>query len=89
MNAVSELRVEPGSDQINAEILERTGTDESAVNVLVDAEDAETAAEEERLAAVEAATPELESSETPADTAPPADERHDEFEELPEFSPGM
>lgn len=82
-------RVEPGSDQINAKILEQTGTDESTVTMLVDAEDAETAAEEERLAAVEATTPELESSGEIEDAAPPADERHDEFEELPEFSPGM
>lgn len=80
--------VERGSDQINQEIMEKEGVDESVVTMSVVAEDEENQAEEarlERVAASEVEVPELgedfpDPDEDPDDVGP-------EYDPLPDVPP--
>lgn len=77
--------VEQGSDQMNAEIMQKAGVDESVVNMSVEAEDAENAAEEDRLAraaASDSEIPELGESYPDPDREPDDDVKP-EFDPLP------
>jgi hypothetical protein len=83
--------VEQGSDQINAEIMEKEGVDESVVTMSVEAEDAENAAEEDRLARVAASDtdiPEL-GDPYPDPDETPTDEVKPEYDPLPGEPPDL